>query len=64
LMFVVLHEIAHIMSDSIGHNHEFKENFKFVLNKANDINLYHFINYQQHPSSYCGIKINSTPITF
>ena len=34
LMFVVLHELAHVMSDSVGHNKEFKDNFKFILNKA------------------------------
>jgi len=26
MMFVILHEMAHIMSDSIGHNNEFRSN--------------------------------------
>lgn len=64
LMFVILHELAHVMSDTVGHNQEFRDNFKFILNMANDINVYHFTNYSQYPESYCGIKINSSPITF
>ena len=31
LMFVSLHELSHLMSNSIGHNKEFWDNFKFML---------------------------------
>jgi hypothetical protein len=64
MMFVLLHEMAHIMSITIGHNKEFKDNFQFLLNIATKINLYKKINYQLNPQSYCGIKINSTPLKF
>lgn len=64
MMFVILHEMAHIMSDSIGHNTEFMNNFKFILKVASEIDLYDKINYSENPQSYCGIKINSTPIKF
>lgn len=62
MMFVILHEMAHIMSDSIGHNNEFRENFIFLLKNAAQIDLYKKINYQKEPQSYCGLKINTTPI--
>lgn len=64
MMFVLLHEIAHIMSDSIGHNKEFKDNFEFILRISAKLELYKKINYKVHSQSYCGIKINSTPLQF
>ena len=33
-MFVIIHELSHIMSKSIGHNSEFYDNFKFLLKEA------------------------------
>lgn len=62
MMFVILHEMAHIMSNSIGHNKEFKDNFILLLKTASKINLYKEINYHKHPQSYCGLKINTTPL--
>ena len=64
MMFVLLHEIAHIMSDSIGHNKEFKDNFEFILRISSKLDLYKKINYKVKSESYCGIKINSTPLQF
>jgi predicted metal-dependent hydrolase len=64
MMFVLLHELAHIMSDTIGHNKEFKDNFIMVLKEAHKLYLYNTINYAKYPKSYCGLKINSTPIKF
>ena len=34
LMFVVLHELAHVLTVSIGHTKEFWSNFKFILKEA------------------------------
>ena len=64
MMFVILHELAHIMSDTIGHNNEFRNNFKFLLDRASEINIYEPVNYQESPIQYCGLKINHTPIKF
>ena len=36
-MFVAIHEIAHIMTKSIGHKPEFWNNFKFLLENAKEI---------------------------
>ena len=61
LMFVIIHELAHIASKSIGHNKEFYDNFKFLLNEAADINIYTPVNFGNHPVEYCGIDVTNNP---
>ena len=41
IIFVVIHELAHVMTESIGHTKEFWDNMKYLLEKANEINIYH-----------------------
>ena len=61
LMYVAIHELAHIASKSIGHTPEFWDNFKFLLNVAKDINVYEPIDYKNNPKRYCGMIINDNP---
>lgn len=61
-MFVVLHEIAHLMTYSIGHTPEFWANFRRILNDAVASGIYTNVNYGHSPSVYCGLEINSTPL--
>ena len=61
LTFVAIHELGHIMSDSIGHTKEFWDNFKFLLKKAVEYNLYDPINYNKKPKMYCDMEINDNP---
>jgi hypothetical protein len=61
LMFVALHELAHIMTESIGHKQEFWENFKFLLINAKEANIYQPIDYKKQPKEYCGMTINDNP---
>jgi len=62
LMFVALHEIAHIMTKSVGHKEEFWKNFKFLLKNAIIIGIYKHENYNNNPKKYCGITITDTPL--
>lgn len=62
LMFVALHEMAHIASKSIGHNEEFWGNFKFLLKEAKEIQIYIPVNYNKKPKTYCGMKITDNPL--
>jgi len=62
VMFVVLHELAHLMTLSIGHNDEFWENFRFILAHAIEWKLYTVENYEKKPKPYCGIKITESPL--
>lgn len=61
LTFVALHELAHIMTESVGHTQEFWRNFKFLLESAVNINIYSPIDYKKNPISYCGMEINDNP---
>ena len=60
-IFVVLHELAHIMSISYGHNEEFKKNFKYLVGLAVDLGIYKPQDFAKEPQSYCNTVINTTP---
>lgn len=61
LTFVAIHELGHVMSESIGHNKEFWENFKFLLKNAVKIEIYKPVDYKNKPKKYCGMKITDNP---
>jgi len=61
LMFVALHELAHIATKSIGHKNEFWDNFKFLLVEAKEAGLHNPQDYKQKPQEYCGMKIKDSP---
>ena len=62
LTFVSIHELAHIMTKSVGHTPEFWDNFKRLLKESVDNNLYTKENYSQNPKEYCGIKVSDSPL--
>jgi hypothetical protein len=61
LTFVALHELSHIMTETIGHKQEFWQNFKFLLMNAKEANIYQPIDYKKNPQQYCGMTINDNP---
>jgi hypothetical protein len=61
LTFVAFHELAHIMTTSVGHKQEFWMNFKFLLENAKDAQLYQPVDYKKTPQEYCGMKITDNP---
>jgi hypothetical protein len=61
LLFVAIHELSHIMTESIGHKQDFWQNFKFMLENAKASNIYQPINYKKSPKEYCGMTINDNP---
>lgn len=60
VMYVAIHELAHIMTTEIGHTPTFWSNFKMLLNEAIDLGLYHKVDYNNKPQDYCGIKITNS----
>tara|TARA_B100000900_G_scaffold402210_1_gene407828 strand:- start:284 stop:889 length:606 start_codon:yes stop_codon:yes gene_type:complete len=62
LTFVAIHELGHVMSKTVGHNDEFWENFKFLLENAVDIKVYNPIDYKSNPTEYCGMTITDNPL--
>ena len=61
LMYVALHEVAHICTQSIGHTPEFWTNFKWLLVNAKEINIYNPIDYKKNNKDYCGMTISDNP---
>ena len=61
ILFVVIHELAHIMTIEVGHPPIFWDNMKYLLKVAVDNNIYKYIDYENEPTYYCGIHVNRTP---
>lgn len=62
LFFVALHELAHVMTVSIGHTKEFWNNFRFLLKHAIKDGYYKYHPYHNDPKKYCGTYITDTPL--
>lgn len=62
LMYVVLHEIAHIMCPEYGHGLLFIKIFKYVTESAVKAGIYTKIDFENNPQEYCGMTINSSII--
>lgn len=61
LLFVGIHEISHIATESVGHTNEFWSNFKFLLQEAEKINIYTPVDYKKKPQKYCSMEITDNP---
>jgi hypothetical protein len=61
LTFVAIHELAHLMTESIGHKDEFWDNFKFLLKNAKESGIYEPVDYSKSPVQYCGTRIDENP---
>ena len=69
MIFVLLHELAHLMSEKYGHGEEFQNNFSFITKKAVEQGIYKYQNFKKKSSSYCGteqlmMRINKMNIVF
>jgi len=60
LLYVAIHEIAHIGCPEIGHTELFFKINLYLLKKAVEFNLYKYDNYNNKPREYCGINLNNT----
>ena len=61
MTYVAMHELAHIMTESVGHTEEFWQNYKFLLEIAKSMNIYDPIDYKKTPVRYCGMNITDNP---
>ena len=61
LTFVAIHELAHLMTKSIGHKSEFWNNFKFLLENAKESKIHDPVDYNKKPTEYCGMTITDNP---
>jgi hypothetical protein len=58
IMYVVIHEMAHVACPEFGHGELFKKIFKFLLKEASNIKIYNIVDYRKEPINYCGMVIN------
>ena len=61
MMFVAIHEMAHMLTKSIGHEPEFWNNFGWLLREAESKSLYKPTDFKSHPVMYCGVTITDAP---
>ena len=59
LMYVALHEIAHIGCPELDHTELFYSINRFLLRMAEEINVYRYTDYRKNPLVYCGLTLTS-----
>ena len=62
MVFVVLHEFAHLSTESVGHTEEFWDNFKWILEESINIGIYTKQEFKVKNVEYCGMTITSSPL--
>jgi predicted metal-dependent hydrolase len=62
LMYVTLHEMAHIATPEYGHTPLFKEIFAFLTQIATKLDIYRKIQFEMDPHEYCGLIITNSII--
>ena len=61
MIFVALHEMAHMITQTIGHDADFWNNFGWLLRQAEAKGLYQPTDFKSHPVMYCGVQITDSP---
>lgn len=62
LMYVAIHEMAHIGCPEIGHGSLFKKIFRKFAEEAVKIGVYKKEDYSSSPTEYCGMMLSSSII--
>ena len=62
LTFVIIHECAHLMNESVGHDVSFWSAMKLLLKVSIDNGIYKNIDFNSSPQEYCGINISDNPL--
>ena len=53
-MYVLLHEIAHVATDTYGHPPEFWLNFRWLLEAAERLEIYTYQDFDAKETTFCG----------
>jgi hypothetical protein len=62
IMFVMLHELSHMMNNTWDHGEDFWILFKFILLNAVEAGIYQSVNYKKYPINYCGLVLEYNPL--
>jgi Mimiviridae putative metallopeptidase WLM domain protein len=60
VMYVALHEIAHVACPEYGHTDLFKKIFKFITETAMEMGIYQKVDFDRDPVEYCGMRITDS----
>lgn len=58
IIYVLIHELSHIICPDLGHTENFYKINIFLLKEAIRLKLYINKNYNENPKEYCGIELN------
>jgi predicted metal-dependent hydrolase len=64
ILYVAVHEIAHIGCPEVGHTKLFFELNRYLLETAQQIGLYSYNDYNTKPEEYCGIQIYTNVLNY
>lgn len=62
MVFVALHEMAHVITPSLGHGPDFWNNFAWLLKQAESLDIYRYQDFKAQPVAYCGLTITDSPV--
>lgn len=62
MMYVAIHELAHLANRTVGHDSSFWETFVTLLKEAINIGVYQHHEFDKKPIEYCGMTISSDPL--
>lgn len=62
MMYIGLHELAHMGCPEIGHTELFTKIFKFLTLRAIDLNLYRKEDFASNPREYCGMELYTSVV--
>ena len=62
IMFVALHELAHMSTEAINHPRDFWVAFRWILINAHEAGIIRLVDYDKHPRDYCkATKLSYSP---
>ena len=61
LLFVAIHELAHVAIDANDHPPDFWSTFKWLLLEAEEAGIYQSPNFANTPYDYCGMNVDYNP---
>ena len=62
LLFVAIHELAHVACPELNHTQLFISIFVFLLKTAISLGVYKYQDYNKNPVNYCGMYLNQSPL--
>jgi predicted metal-dependent hydrolase len=62
IMYVSIHELAHIACPEYNHTPLFKKIYRFFMNIGMELGLYKLVDYSINNEEYCGLILTKRPI--